>query len=165
MGVRGVLRILGSWRTFAVAVVVLGLFPFTATAQKWTTWVSPGISLGYLFGPDGGTVFGLEVSSTYWPGDTYYLGAVTKLELFKGNMSVHLGCEGGWGPVGLSVGPTWARIRGSGTMGFSASIYGLVGIIPYFSYHWFSEHPYLEELGCYLKIPCQVAGPHLNFRQ
>jgi hypothetical protein len=73
-------------QTFGVGVVVILVLmsvPISgAMAQQYGTFISPGVSLGYLFGPNGGTVFSLEVSATYWPSEMFYYGAVTKLQLF-----------------------------------------------------------------------------------
>ena len=153
-------------RTYALVLgLILTLHAATgANAQQYASFVSPGVSLGYLFGPNGGTVLSFEVSATYWPSDRFYYGAVSKLQLFSGNVSVHVGGEGGHAFLGASVGPTWSWIKGERSVGFSTSVYTLAMFMPYYTYHWYPDRTSIDELGCYLKIPMQLAGPHVGWR-
>ena len=145
-------------------MVLVCFAPTSANAQRYASFVSPGVSLGYLFGTDGGIVFSFEVSATYWPTDLFYYGALTKLQMFNGNLSLHVGGEGGHALLGTSVGPTWTWIKGQRSFGVSTSIYTLAMFMPYYTYHWYPDRTSLGELGCYLKIPMQLAGPSVGWR-
>ena len=155
-------------QTCRVGVILLLALLFLpaseAMGQQYGTFVNPGLSLGYLFGPDGGTVLSFEVSATYWPSDRFYYGALAKVQLFYGNVSLHVAGEGGHSLVGASIGPTWSWIHGKRSVGFSTSMYTLAMFMPYYTYHWYPDRSPLGELGCYLKIPLQVAGPRIGWR-
>jgi hypothetical protein len=142
--------------------LLLLIFASKADAQDTRTFFSPGIKFGYQW--DSGMFAGLELSYTLMPGRGYgtTLGATFNIDLLRsGGYKVHLGVQGG-SIIGGEIGPTYAKEKnGQAEWGYSASVFGLAGLMPYYTYtNLFSRR--IHEAGLLIKLPVQLAGPDLG---
>jgi hypothetical protein len=142
-------------------VALLLVLSSTSHAQQTRTFLSPGVKFGYQW--DVGVFAGLEVSYSVMPssfGPTY--GATFNLDLLRsGGYKMHLGVQGG-SIIGGEVGPTYAKDYGKpGEWGYSMSLFGLVGFMPYYTYtDLFGRQ--IQEAGILIKLPAQLTGPELG---
>ncbi len=145
-------------------LAIFTVFPVVVFAQNGTAFVNPGINLGYLFGNQGGVVFGFEISATYWPIDLGFVGVSAKYDWW-GNSSTRFQFSGEIGTsfIGVSFGPSWIGTNSLKLSGYSTSVWTGLGLMPYYSYSWFTEGVDFEEIGGYLKYPAQVAGTRWGF--
>ena len=115
---------------------------------------SPGVKLGYQFGENGGTVFGLELSVMrtvdYFPN----VGIVANIDFCKGNTKLHLGAQTAH-IIGLDIGPTVYFTENKTNFGYTVGIYGLLYIMPFYEYTqiYDDQNFSIYQSGVFLKAP------------
>lgn len=131
-----------------------------------TTFISPGIKLGYQFGKDGGFTFGVEISYTYLEeeGSVYgpLYGIVFDIDGFKGKYDFHLGLEIATPFVGVEVGPTISG-RYDYDLGFTTTVYTGFILYPYYRYTYMQKNSNQHQLGTFIKIPIKIGGERFSF--
>ena len=122
--------------------------------------VNPGVKLGYEFGLQSGFIFGVEISmvqitnryrSEYW-------GIVVSADHCHDLSKIHLGFEGGYGFVGVCVGPSFLSYKGTNDVGLTVTPYAGGILIPYCSFTASPTLGLVGEVGSYVKIPLLVKG-------
>ncbi len=142
----------------------LFFFPAVVCAQhhpvpfSGTSWVIPGIYVGYIFDSPSSFIFGFEVSTTHLYTESSYQGYELNISFWDNSFKIHFGIEAGGAYLGGSVGPTLAVRRDTLTWGLTFSAYAVVIVVPYFSYHILYDKSNFVEIGSYLKVPIQVKG-------
>lgn len=126
---------------------------------------NPGIRLGYQFGENGGFVYGLELIilkkiEAYYPS----IGGKVSIDFCKGNTKLHLGAQAAY-ILGLDFGPTIYFSENKINFGYTASIYGLVILMPYYEYtKLFDENNFsINQVGAYLVVPIPSSNYHVSF--
>jgi hypothetical protein len=151
-------------RVFAVLMALLVFVPSAMEAQEGTGWVSPGLRFVYRFGEGGGMSFGAEVTYMKWTEFSAF-GAVGSVDLLFGNheappgIRLQVGPQMSWSIVGTSLGYSWQHELGESHMGFFATLYGLVGLMPHFGLEYLNDLDETRfEAGLLVKFPRQVEG-------
>jgi hypothetical protein len=137
------------------------LFLASGGFAQTRTFLSPGIKFGYQW--DVGMFAGLEISYTIMPNSPGFIyGATFNLNLLRsGGYKVHLGVQGS-SFIGGEIGPTYAKEWGKlAEWGYSASIYTLVGLMPYYTFTDLFGRK-INEAGLLIKIPIQLSGRELG---
>jgi len=133
-----------------------------ATSQGTSTYINPGIKLGYTFGENGGFTAGVEISYT-WVNENLSFGIVTSADVCKKLLKFHLGTEASTRGIGVCVGPSLTKNNDTTDYGLTfTTFFGLV-VIPYYSYTFRFIKDDVHELGSFLKFPIQVSGERLRF--
>jgi hypothetical protein len=135
-------------------ILLIALFiGFSTSFAQHYYYVNPGIKLGYMFGENGGFVFGFELSITrFTENDGFIYGYVFDYDITKTVTRLHIGIEASRTLVGLDVGPTFAWIKGEGKMGLSIIPFGGILFYPYYNYTILFPNTTLQEIGSYLKF-------------
>lgn len=148
-------------RTIVICLMVGLLSPLILKGQAHK-YISPGIKLGYTFGPKGGFTFGLELSFIKWVNEEYMYGLVMDIDFCKDRKKFHVGGEIGY-IYGIDLGPTiiWESDENNSDWGLTFTPY-FGAIIPYLylSYTYrFGKGASIYELGLFLKKPISVGEP------
>jgi len=138
--------------------------------------INPGIKLGYTFGPNGGFVYGIEVSYTAYMQNNGIGGLVVDVERCNNMTMMHFGFEGSYTGFelnsipypGICVGPSliWDD-KQPAELAFSIIPFFGFMALPYFEYTIRREKPNLTQTGIYFKVPVSPAGGPIwdwNFR-
>lgn len=147
------------------------LAPVDALAAE-TTWVSPGIKIGYTFGE--GFMVGAELSVVHVPdvvstdiGDLVargvfigYGGVLTwDWTPSKSLHKLHLGAQWTGPGLGLEAGPSLVIDEAGTYFGIGLSPWALTYVIPYYNYTVvFGRQDNLHELGLHLKLHLCASG-------
>ena len=123
-----------------------------STSFSQNVYVNPGLKLGYMFGENGGFVFGFELSITRLSenGGLLY-GYVFDYDMTKKIKRIHLGIEASRTLIGLDVGPTFLWAEGKGNLGFSIIPFGGAILYPYYNYTLLFPNTTYQEIGSYIK--------------
>lgn len=145
--------------TFVLLSGMMILDPILGAQQNWVS-INPGVKLAYEFGSQSGFVFGAEISLVVMPDHDrpYYWGIVASVDQCHDLSKSIIGIEGGYGIVGMCVGPSFLSKKGVDDIGFTITPYAGAVLIPYFSFTSSSKFGYLNEVGSYVKIPILVRG-------
>jgi hypothetical protein len=129
-----------------------------ARPREW--FLNPGVKVGYAFGPNGGFIYGWEVSITSIKNDgTDGFGVFVSSE---SNSSIshllHFGIE--IFPrsfLGASLGPSLIKIDGKTKSGLGVTVFGGLLLLPYYRFTYIPETAGLHEAGTFFKmlIPLQ----------
>ncbi len=140
---------------FLMAIVV----PGSRLAAQESLYINPGIKLGYTLGDDD-IVEGIEISIVRWPNKATMSGVCVSFER-KGALNIfHVAFEAG-GVIGLSVGPSIVGSGRSGRLGFAATVWSGLGVMPYFRYTSVPGRPDFSEMGSFFKLPIRIDGPKI----
>ena len=127
---------------------------------KKDEYFSPGIKIGYTFGPNGGMTYGIEISYTKLydeasaEGFVFDLDYTPTLKTWKAHGGYEIGTA-----FGLCAGPT--LIFSPEKTEIAASLIPYIGGGLYFYYHFlirFTSDPNIHEIGGYAKVPLQTVG-------
>ena len=119
--------------------------------------ISPGIKYTYVFGGEGGSVFGLELAVSYLDSKNIInFGGVLAIDFNKKLQKIHLGLEVLFPIVSVEFGPTFLtdKVNNEFHLGYTVSPF-LTGIMiyPVFSYSNFPRYKSIYELGVIFKYP------------
>lgn len=123
------------------------------------SFLSPGLKLGYVFGKDGGFVYGFELSYVYWINSApipLAAGPVFKIDFFNGTTKTHIGFEA-LNLVGIGFGPTYISNEKFSGWGFSVIGFGGLLIYPYYNFTSVGGKNF-DEVGSYFKLPILTSG-------
>jgi hypothetical protein len=141
-------------------IVLIAIFVGCATSLAAQTFLSPGIKLAYRFGDNGGFIGGLDVSVIRASNHGYY-GLVVAVDQIHSAVNAHLGIEGGFGPVGLCVGPVLTLKDRTLDYGLRITPYAGVLLVPFYNYQLMHMMSNEHEVGAYIKIPVLFSGETL----
>ena len=139
-------------RKVFVALLLLSANPLAAQV-----FLSPGIKLGYRFGPDGGLVGGFDVSVIHATNHGY-VGLVAAIDLVQSTLNSHVGFEAGVGPVGICIGPVLSFRDREFDYGARITPYFGAFLVPFYNFQIMRYFPNGHEIGAYLKIPVTFGG-------
>ncbi|NLT50434.1 MAG: hypothetical protein GXX85_05905 [Ignavibacteria bacterium] len=143
-------------KIYYVILTVLLLNFLPVQAQGFS--VNPGIKLGYIFGEQGGFVFGVEMSFMHMFDQGPSAGIVLSADLLKGKQIYHIGIQGSY-IAGIDIGPSFYVTKDECTLGLGTTIYTGFIIMPYFTINSFPDKPKQIQLGSYLKLPIYFGEP------
>jgi hypothetical protein len=141
---------------YIIAFVFLLMTQFacdTCKAQsKW--YINPGIKLGYVFGSNGGFIFGAEVSATTTrDNDNAAYGFFISTEALHSTKIIHVGVEAFPRILyGVSIGPSIVSTDQGTRIGAAATIFGGIFALPYYRFTYVSDTRSMHELGTFLKL-------------
>ena len=146
---------------FTVVSLAVSMGPSVARCDDHR-FLSPGVKLGYTFGPSGGFTYGFEVSYVVWSKEDYIYGLVIDWDRCGKRTKLHIGGEIGI-IAGIDVGPTliWEQGEAGAEPGVTLTPY-FGAIVPYvfYSYTYRLERgTSINELGGFLKVPISVGKP------
>jgi len=141
-------------------------------AQNATTFLNPGIKLGYTFGDNGGFTYGAEISYVWMirpehsSGAGASIGPVLDIDFLPRMSRIHLGIEtayavGGLVAVGVCGGPTILFKDGDDYWGYSVIPFIGALMYPYFNYTSVGELR-STEVGGYLKYHLHTGAGTFN---
>ena len=135
-------------------ILILICFNASVASAQISTYVNPGIKLGYAFGENGGFTFGYELSFVFIKGgnDDSRFGIVIDYDWVKDTRRLHLGTEYMYRFFGIDVGPTVAWCSGSSKTGFSVIPFGGLMILPYYNFTYLDNETEYHEIGTYVKL-------------
>ncbi len=126
---------------------------------------SPGIKLGYVFGSNGGIVFGFEgsliVTGDYNDDPVY--GIVFNYDWLGKTEFLHIGLEYSENATGIEVGPTFGWLDGDRHFGFGVTPYAGFLIYPYYNYTYLNNGTDFHQIGSFAKLPIQIDDRRYNW--
>lgn len=135
--------------------------------------VSPGVKLGYTFGPNGGFTYGVELSLLWRTGPdlsaVLAYGPVLNLTwATEGLFYTRLGMEAVSWFVGAEVGAAYVLDRDGSHFGIGVTPWiGTWYVVPYYTHTLVFGGESLNELGTYLKLPlcfaCESSGDDFDW--
>jgi hypothetical protein len=145
-------------------IAILFVLGFSDLFAQYT-YINPGIKLGYMFGENGGFVYGFEISVTHYDEKSGPIwGCVLDWDVTKELNKVHFGVEGSALFMGLDIGPTYAWRDDKHYYGFSIIPFAGAFLIPYYNYTYLGPNNSTHEIGSYIKltIPIQRRAGNWN---
>jgi len=132
-----------------------------AASQGTSTYINPGLKLGYTFGENGGFTAGIEISYT-WANTNLAWGVLSSADWCNGLLKIHLGLEAARG-VGISIGPSITKKIDTIDYGITVTPFAGFILYPFYSYTWRMTSPNIQEVGAFLKFPIQTSGERIKF--
>ncbi len=138
---------------------LLMLFASLCSAQSEHHYIfSPGIKLGYVFGDNGGIIFGFEgsliVTGEY--NDDPIFGVVFNYDWLGKTEFLHLGIEYSENASGIEIGPTFAWLDGVRHYGIGITPFAGFLLYPYYNYTYLSNRTDFHQIGSFAKLPIQL---------
>ena len=134
-------------------IFVLALFLGISNSYAQKAFVNPGVKVGYMFGENGGFVWGFEISVLIYNAKQDMLwGIVLDYDIVNNMKRLHIGIEGTRAAIGLDIGPTFVWENDESYTGFSIIPFGGIIIIPYYNFTYLIHKGDFHEIGSYLKI-------------
>lgn len=127
----------------------------SASAQRQHWFVNPGIKLGYAFGPNGGFIFGTEVSlTTIVDNRVDAWGMLVSYESIGKMQLIHGGIE--YFPrifYGASIGPSFLLDSKKDDVALTTTVFGGLFLLPYYRLTILPGRFTLHEVGTFFKVP------------
>jgi hypothetical protein len=145
-----------------IATILIGNLD-SLYSQDSRIFLNPGGKFGYTFGDDQGFSPGIEISAVYGHNEIGgYIGILLSTGISGNFKKTHFAMEGGFGPLGISFGPTWVSVNEYSYIGWTLTPYFGVILIPYYSITFIPGFQYYHEIGSFLKFPILIKGPKYN---
>ena len=120
--------------------------------------VSPGIRVVFGISNPTPAAMGFELSAVFRHYSGAVVGGVFNYDYIGKRKRVHIGIEGGYGPLGLDAGPTFFLDTGKTTVAATFTPYLWLGIVPFYSVTFLPDEPVMTEWGLGLKLPLRTDG-------
>jgi len=146
-------------KKISLLVLVLSLLSskiFSGDFPETYLVISPGIKYAYVFGEEGGSIFGFELAVSYLDANKLVnFGGVLGIDVTENYRKIHFGIEFILPIIAVELGPTYLVDNNDNSyLGYTVSPFITGGwVFPVFSYSNFSQHESIYELGVILKYP------------